>query len=173
MPLFNLTDLHAGLARNQRLLGLDPGTRTIGLALSDVRRVLASPFGTLRRGKLAEAAGAILAIAKREDVGGLVIGLPLQMDGTLGPSAQAARDWTFALTAATGLPAAMWDERLSSAEANRALTAQGANRARRATSVDRMAAAVILQAALDSLRVFPGTMIEEAGAEDAGAEEEA
>ena len=160
MPLFNLTDLHARLARNQRLLGLDPGTRTIGLALSDVRRVLASPFGTIRRGKLADAADAILAIAKREDVGGMVIGLPLQMDGTLGPAAQAARDWTFALTEATGLPAAMWDERLSSAEANRALTAQGANRARRAISVDRMAAAVILQAALDSLRVFPGALLD-------------
>ena len=123
MPLFNLTDLDARLARNQRLLGLDPGTRTIGLALSDVRRVLASPFGTMRRGKLAEAVDAIRAIAKREDVGGLIVGLPLQMDGTLGPAAQAARDW---------------------------------NRARRAASVDRMAAAVILQAALDSLRVFPG-----------------
>ncbi len=156
MPLFNLTDLHARLGRNQRLLGLDPGTRTIGLALSDVRRVLASPFGALRRGKLAEAADAIGAIARREDVGGLLVGLPLQMDGRLGPAAQAARDWTFALTDATGLPAAMWDERLSSAEANRALTAQGANRARRAASVDRMAAAVILQAALDSLRAFPG-----------------
>ncbi len=156
MPLFNLTDLHARLARNQRLLGLDPGSRTIGLALSDVRRVLASPYGSIKRGKLADAAEAVLGLAKREDVGGFVVGLPLQMDGSLGPAAQAARDWTFALMAATNLPAAMWDERLSSAEANRALTAQGANRARRAATVDRMAAAVILQAALDSLRPFPG-----------------
>jgi putative Holliday junction resolvase len=151
MPLFNLADLHANLPRNQRLLGLDPGTKVIGLALSDVRRVLASPFGSIKRGKMAETAEAILAIAKREGVGGLVIGLPLQMDGRLGPAAQAARDWSFALTDATGLPAAMWDERLSSAEANRALTAQGANRARRAATVDRMAASVILQAALDAL----------------------
>ncbi len=156
MPLFNLIDLHARLGRTQRLIGLDPGSRSIGLALSDVRRVLASPYGTIRRGKLAEAATAILAIAGREDVGGLVVGLPLQMDGRLGPAAQAARDWTFALTDATGLPAAMWDERLSSAEANRALSVQGANRARRAATVDRMAAAVILQAALDSLRPLPG-----------------
>ena len=151
MPLFNLTDLHASLPRNQRLIGLDPGTRVIGLALSDVRRVLASPYGSIKRGKLAEAAGVVLAIAKREGVGGLVVGLPLQMDGSLGPAAQAARDWTFALTDATGLPAAMWDARLSSAEANRALTAQGANRARRASTVDRLAATVILQSALDSL----------------------
>ena len=100
----------------------------------------------------------ILAIARREDVGGLVVGLPLQMDGRLGPAAQAARDWTFAIMDATGLPAAMWDERLSSAEANRALSDQGANRARRAASVDRMAATVILQAALDSLRPMPGDL---------------
>jgi len=152
MTLFNLTDLHAQLPRNTRLLGLDPGTRVVGLALSDVRRVLASPFGQMRRGKLADNAAEIMGIAKREGVSGLIVGLPLQMDGTLGPAAQAARDWTFALMAATGLPAAMWDERLSSAEANRALTVQGASRARRASSVDRMAAAVILQAALDSLR---------------------
>ncbi len=156
MPLFNLTDLHARLPRNQRLLGVDPGTRTIGVALSDVRRVLASPYGSIKRGKLAEVAEAILAIAKREDVGGLVVGLPLQMDGRLGPAAQAARDWTFALMDATGLPATMWDERLSSAEANRSLSEQGANRARRAATVDRMAASVILQAALDSLRPMPG-----------------
>ena len=152
MPLFNLADLDAALPRNARLLGLDPGARNIGLALSDVRRVLASPFGTLRRGKMATNAAEIMAIAKREGVGGLLVGLPLQMDGRLGPAAQAARDWTFALTAATGLPAAMWDERLSTAEAERALIAQGASRARRAAVVDRMAAAVVLQAGLDYLR---------------------
>ncbi len=155
MSLFNLTDLNARLGRNQRLLGLDPGTRTIGLALSDVRRVLASPFGTMTRGKLANNAAEIMRIARQEDVGGLVVGLPLQMDGRLGPAAQAARDWTFALCDATGLPAAMWDERLSSAEANRALIAQDVSRAKRAAVVDKMAAAVILQAALDSLHALP------------------
>jgi putative Holliday junction resolvase len=152
MPLFNLTDLHAQLPRNERLIGLDPGTRTVGVALSDVRRVLASPYGSIRRGKLAEMVTPLMAIVERENVGGFVVGLPLQMDGTLGPAGQAARDWTFALVEATGLPAAMWDERLSSAEANRALSQQGANRARRAETVDRMAAAVILQAALDYLQ---------------------
>ena len=151
MSLFNLTELDAALPRNARLLGLDPGARNVGLALSDVRRVLASPFGTLPRGKLADNAAQIMAIARREGVGGLLVGLPLQMDGTLGPAAQAARDWTFALTAATGLPAAMWDERLSTAEATRALIAQGASRAKRAVVIDRMAAAVILQAGLDYL----------------------
>jgi putative Holliday junction resolvase len=152
MSLFNLTELDAALPRNARLLGLDPGARTIGLALSDVRRVLATPFGTLRRGKLADNAAEIVAIAKREGVGGLLVGLPLQMDGRLGPAAQAARDWTFALMDATGLPAAMWDERLSTAEVTRSLIEQGASRAKRAAVVDRMAAAVILQAGLDYLR---------------------
>ena len=158
MPLINLTDLHAQLPRNQRLLGIDLGTRTVGLALSDVRRVLASPFGTLSRGKLADMARAIQGFARQEDIGGLVVGLPLLMDGRLGPAAQAARDWTFAIAAATELPAAMWDERLSSAEANRALSQQLANRARRAATVDRLAAAVFLQAALDSLHAGPASL---------------
>jgi putative Holliday junction resolvase len=152
MSLFNLTDLDASLPRNTRLLGLDPGTRTIGMALSDVRRVLASPYGQMKRGKLADNAAEIMGIAKREGVGGLLVGLPLQMDGTLGPAAQAARDWTFAIMEATGLPAAMWDERLSTAEATRSLIEQGASRAKRARVVDQMAAAVILQAGLDFLR---------------------
>ena len=150
-PLLTVADLHAQLLRNQRLLGIDFGSRSVGLALSDVRRVLASPFGTLPRGKLGGMAGAISGFARQEDIGGLVVGLPLQMDGRLGPAAQAARDWTFAIAAATGLPAAMWDERLSSAEANRTLSMQSASRARRGATVDRLAAAVILQAALDSL----------------------
>ncbi len=155
MPLINLADLHAQLPRNQRLLGIDLGSRSVGLALSDVRRVLASPFGTLPRGKLADMARAITGFARQEEIGGLVVGLPLQMDGRLGPAGQAARDWTFAITSATSLPAAMWDERLSSAEAHRALSMQAANRARRGASVDRLAAAVILQAALDSLQTGP------------------
>ncbi|MBU6498675.1 MAG: Holliday junction resolvase RuvX, partial [Rhodospirillales bacterium] len=115
MPLFNMAELRATLPEGQRLIGLDPGSRIIGVALSDVTLMLASPYGTLARGKLAANAAEILAIARREGAGGLVIGLPLSMDGTLGPAAQAARDWAHALSAATGLPAALWDERLSSA----------------------------------------------------------
>jgi putative Holliday junction resolvase len=113
---------------------------------------LASPYGSIRRGKLRLNAAEICAIALREGAGGMVVGLPLSMDGTVGPAAQAARDWTFALMDATGLPAAMWDERLSTAEVTRSLIAQGASRAKRAAVVDRMAAAVILQAGLDYLR---------------------
>jgi putative Holliday junction resolvase len=153
MAVFNLMDLLASLGRDQRVIGIDPGSRTIGLALSDVRRMLASPYGSLKRGKLRANAAEIAAIAKREGVGGLIVGLPLSMDGSAGPAAQAARDWTFALSGATGLPAAMWDERLSSAAVNRFLINEAdLSRTRRAEAVDRAAAAWMLQAALDAGR---------------------
>ncbi len=150
MTVFNLRELLASLRRDQRVIGIDPGARTIGLALSDVRRRLASPYGKLKRGKLTVNASEIAAIALREGAYGLVVGLPLSMDGTIGPAAQAARDWTHALSAAIGLPAALWDERLSSAAANRLLIGADVSRAKRAQAVDRTAAAWMLQAALDA-----------------------
>ncbi|MBN8891347.1 MAG: crossover junction endodeoxyribonuclease RuvA [Rhodospirillales bacterium 70-18] len=153
MPLFNMTDLRARLAPGQRLLGLDPGSRTIGVALSDVTLLLASPYGSVKRSKLSANAAEIARIARKEGAGGLVVGLPLSLDGTAGPAAQAARDWTHALSAATALPAALWDERLSSAAVNRFLIAEAdMTRRRRAEVVDRMAAAYMLQAALDASR---------------------
>lgn len=153
MPLLTLPALRALLTKDQRLIGIDPGSKTIGLALSDVRLTLASPFGTLKRGKLKTNAAEILAIARKENAGGLVIGHPLSMDGTAGPAAQAASDWGLALAEATGLPAALFDERLSSAAANRFLIAEAdVSRRKRAGSVDRLAAAWMLQAALDASR---------------------
>ena len=153
MPLFNMTDLRAQLDAGERLIGIDPGSRTIGLALSDVLLMLATPHSQMPRGKLAAAAAAIGRLARAEHAGGLVVGLPLSMDGTAGPAAQAARDWTHALSAATGLPAALWDERLSSAAVNRFLIAEAdATRSRRAELVDQMAAAYMLQSALDASR---------------------
>ena len=110
-------------------------------------------MAALRRGKLAANAAEIAAIARREGAGGLVVGLPLSMDGHAGPAAQAARDWAHALSAATGLPAALWDERLSSSAVNRFLIDEAdLSRRRRAELVDRMAAAYMLQAALDASR---------------------
>jgi putative Holliday junction resolvase len=151
MALFNMKDLRAALGRDQRLIGLDPGSRTIGVALSDVRLSLASPYGSLKRSKLKANAIEIGAIARKEGAGGLVVGLPLSMDGSFGPAAQAARDWTFALSEATGLPAALWDERLSSSAVNRFLIGEmDVSRRKRAEAVDRMAAAWMLQAALDA-----------------------
>jgi putative holliday junction resolvase len=150
MALFNLSDLLVSLSGNQRIIGIDPGSKTIGLALSDVRRTLASPYGSLKRGKLTTNATEIATIALKEGAFGLIVGLPLSMDGTAGPAAQAVRDWTHALSSATGLPAALWDERLSSAAINRFLINEAdLTRAKRAEVVDRAAAAWMLQAALD------------------------
>ena len=98
MALFNLRDLRAGMARNQRLIGLDPGSRSIGVALSDVGLSLASPYGVIRRGRLRDNAAEIIAIARKEGAGGLVVGLPLSMDGSVGPAAQSASDWALALS---------------------------------------------------------------------------
>jgi len=150
MAILNMGALRAGLPAGARLLGLDPGARSIGVALSDVTLMLASPHATLRRGKLSANAAEIITIARAQNAAGLVVGLPLSMDGTLGPAAQAARDWSRALSDATMLPAALWDERLSSAAVNRFLISEAdMTRKRRKLVVDRMAAAYMLQAALD------------------------
>jgi putative Holliday junction resolvase len=155
MPLLPLPELRAGLPRHARLIGLDPGTRLIGVALSDVTLTLASPYGSIRRGKLSANAAEVAAIARKEGAGGLVIGLPLGMDGSFGPAAQAAKDWGRALADSAGLPVAFWDERLSSAAVNRAMIEADMTRARRAKAVDAAAAAYTLQAALDATRA-PG-----------------
>ncbi len=153
MALFNMPQLRAALPSGSRLLGIDLGTRTIGLALSDVSLMLASPYGTLKRRKLGAAAVEVGAIVGREGVGGLVGGLPLSLDGSFGPAAQAARDWMRSLSEATGLPAALWDERLSSSAVNRMLIGDlDMTRQRRGQVVDKVAAAYILQAALDASR---------------------
>jgi putative Holliday junction resolvase len=153
MAIINLQELRARLGRHQRLIGLDPGAKRIGVALSDVTLMLASPYGSLKRGRLADNAAEIAAIARKEGAGGLVVGLPLSMDGSMGPAAQAARDWARAISDATGLPVALFDERLSSAAVNRMLIAEAdLSRAKRARAVDRAAAAYMLQAALDASR---------------------
>jgi putative Holliday junction resolvase len=153
MALFNLRDLRSMLTRNQRLIGLDPGSRTIGVALSDVGLTLATPYGAIRRGKLRDNAADIMAIARKEDAGGLVVGLPLSMDGSVGPTAQAARDWALALSEATKLPTALWDERLSTAAVNRFMIGEAdLSRRKRSAAVDRAAAGWMLQAALDASR---------------------
>ena len=152
MTLFNLTELQDSLV-GPRLLGLDPGAKTVGVALSDVSRMIASPYASLKRGKLGAVAAELAAIARKEGAGGLVVGLPLSLDGSFGPAAQAARDWALALSDLLGFPAALWDERLSSAAVNRFLIQEAdLTRARRAQAVDRSAAAYILQGALDAMR---------------------
>lgn len=158
MALFNLTDLRAALPRGMRLIGLDPGAKLVGVALTDVSLTLASPYGALKRGKLAANAAEVAAIARKEGAGGLVVGLPIGMDGSFGPAAQAAKDWGRALAEAAGLPVAFWDERLSSAAVNRAMIEADLTRAKRAKAVDAAAAAYMLQAALDASAPRAGSL---------------
>ncbi len=134
------------------LIGLDLGAKTIGVAACDPRRSLASPLETLPRRKLTGDAERLAAIAAGRDARGFVLGLPRNMDGSEGPAAQAARAFARGLARMTGLPVALWDERLSTVAVQRALIDADASRARRAEVVDRMAAAYILQGAIDRLR---------------------
>lgn len=158
MPLLLLPELRAALPRDARLIGIDPGRRTIGLALSDVLLMLASPYRSIPRGKLAANAAEIRAVADREGAGGLVVGLPLGLDGSFGPAAQAAKDWGMAVSEAVGLPVSLWDERLSSSAVNRMLVEEAdLSRAKRAKAVDAAAAAYMLQSALDATRPPPAS----------------
>ena len=146
-----IIDLAQRLGRSQRLMGIDLGTKTIGLALSDVERRLASPLLTIRRTKFTVDAARLLGEAEKFTVAAFVIGLPLNMDGSEGPRAQSTRAFVRQCAALTSLPFVFWDERLSTAAVTRSLIEQDLSRARRAEVVDRMAAAYILQGALDRL----------------------
>jgi len=147
--ILDLTSLLERLRRDERLLGLDVGTKTIGLALSDVMRQIATPLETIRRVKFKRDAARILELSAYHGVGGLVIGLPMNMDGSEGPRAQSTRAFVRTLAPLTELPVAFWDERLSTAAAERALLEADTSRKRRAELIDNVAAAYILQGALD------------------------
>ncbi len=151
MDFLTLDALLAGLPLRQRLLGLDLGTKTIGLALSDIERRIATPLETIRRAKFQADARHILAVLAKFEIGAMVLGLPLNMDGSEGPRAQATKAFARNLAGLTEIPIVLWDERLSTAAVTRSLVEQGASRARRAALVDRMAAAYILQGAIDRL----------------------
>lgn len=137
---------------NGRLLGLDVGTKTIGLALSDVLRMIASGAHTIRRAKFKDDAGELIAFATRQQVSGLVIGLPLDMIGTSGPRVQATHAFARNLATFTRLPMLLWDERLTTAAAERVLIEADQSRKRRAEVIDKLAATLILQGALDRMR---------------------
>ena len=153
MIVDSMQALAAALAPGERLLGLDLGDKTVGLAVSDPGLTLASPLETIRRKKFTIDAETLLAIVDREGIGGLVLGYPVSMDGTEGPRCQSTRQFARNLDRIRDLPMALWDERLSTAAVERLLTSEAdLSRARRAQVVDKMAAAYILQGALDSLR---------------------
>ncbi len=147
----SVEDLGPRLPAKGRLIGLDLGAKTIGLALSDVERRLASPLKTLARGGFRKDADALVALFAEFAVAAVVIGLPLDLEGRDGPRAQSTRAFARNLATRTDLPIAYWDERFSTAVVTRALIENDVSRAKRAKVVDKMAAAYILQGALDRL----------------------
>jgi len=138
------------------LLGIDPGEKTIGIAICDAGRRIASPLGGLKKAKFKENGPALAKLCVDNAVSGLVIGYPLNMDGSIGPKAQAARAFARNLAGLIDLPILLWDERLSTVAVTRTLIEADASRARRAAVVDKMAAAYILQGALDRLAQMRG-----------------
>lgn len=144
-------ELKQALKPNERLLGLDLGEKTIGLALSDIRLIVATPMETLRRSKFTTDAATLKGLIDKHGVGGLVIGLPINMNGTEGPAAQSARAFARNFGNKHPLPMVFWDERLSTAAVTRTLLEADASRQRRSEVVDKMAAAYILQGLLDRL----------------------
>ncbi len=152
MSVVSLPQLKAGLGPGQCLLGLDLGSKTIGIAVADPAGVIASPLTTIRRTKFTKDAVALRAIVDERQAGGLVLGLPISMDGSEGPRCQATRQFAENLLGIFEIPIAFWDERLSTAAIERLLINEAdMNRKRRAEVIDKMAAAYILQGALDSL----------------------
>ncbi|MRX51234.1 Holliday junction resolvase RuvX [Paracoccus sp. S-4012] len=133
------------------LIGLDLGTKTIGVAVSDGLRRVASPLKTLKRVKFTADAAAVLALIEERGLAGIVLGLPLNMDGSEGPRAQSTRAFARNLERLTALPIAFWDERLSTVAAERAMLEADLSRARRAVAIDAVAAGYILQGMLDRL----------------------
>jgi putative holliday junction resolvase len=151
MPICNPTDLKAFLKPGERLLGLDVGTKTIGMALSDTRLVIATPFDTIRRTRFRDDLVRIRQEVAKHGVGGIVVGLPLVLAGGEGPRAQGVRQFAKNLLAQLDLPLTFWDERLSTAAVERGMIEADITRKRRAQIVDRAAAAYILQGLLDRL----------------------
>lgn len=149
--IVDLATLHIRLTPGSRLLGLDLGEKNIGVALSDTRLTVASPLTARKRTRFAEDFAALVALMTEHDAGGLVVGLPLNMNGTEGPSAQSARAFARNFAARSQLPVLLWDERLSTAAVTRTLLDADASRKRRAQLVDKMAAAWLLQGVLDAL----------------------
>ncbi|WP_216665286.1 Holliday junction resolvase RuvX [Pseudoruegeria sp. HB172150] len=147
-----MADFAAALPLARAIAGLDLGTKTIGVAVSDVFLSVATPLETIKRKKFTEDAARLLQIIENRNLGGLVLGLPVNMDGTEGPRSQSTRAFARNLERLTDLPITFWDERLSTVAAERALLEADTSRRRRAEVIDHVAAGFILQGVLDRLR---------------------
>jgi putative Holliday junction resolvase len=152
MPLLDLPAFAAALPPRAAVMGLDPGEKRIGVAVSDTTLLIASSIDTITRGKFADDAAAILKLYDARQCGGFVVGLPLNMDGSSGPSAQSARAFARNMLTKRDVPLLLWDERLSTAAVTRTLIEGDASRRRRGEVVDKMAAAYMLQGALDAMQ---------------------
>ncbi|MFK5980153.1 MAG: Holliday junction resolvase RuvX [Rhizobiaceae bacterium] len=152
--LIDITELPACHKMGQRLFGLDLGSKTIGIALSDGRLRIASSYQTLRRTKFKQDAETLLTLVEKEDVIGFVIGLPLNMDGSEGPRVQATRAFIRNMGVLCDLPFVFWDERLSTVAVERVMIEADLSRKKRAEKIDAAAATFILQGALDRLSVL-------------------
>ncbi len=152
MPIRNPADLLPALARGQRLMGLDVGEKTIGVAVSDTTFTIATPVETLKRGKFTADAERLKKLVAERNAGGFVVGLPINMDGSEGPRCQSVRAFANNLLGKLDLPLAFWDERLSTAAVTRTMLEADLSRGRRAELVDKLAAAYILQGFLDHLK---------------------
>ncbi|MBM3548454.1 MAG: Holliday junction resolvase RuvX [Alphaproteobacteria bacterium] len=152
MAIRNISELKSLIRPGDRLLGLDLGTKTIGLAIADATHSIATPLDTIRRIKFTKDIEALFKVVDGRQVGALVLGLPLNMDGSEGPRCQSVRQFATNLMAKREIEIAFWDERLSTAAVTRTLLDADASRKRRGELVDKMAAAYILQGALDAMR---------------------
>ena len=146
-----IEDFAAALPPNRAIAGLDLGDKTIGVALSDLRRQVATPLEVIRREKFTIDAGRLLALLEARGAAGIVLGLPLNMDGSTGPRVQATQAFARNLSRLTALPICYWDERLSTVAAERALLEADTSRKRRKEVIDQVAAGYILQGALDRM----------------------
>lgn len=152
LPLLSLPEFAAALPTRASILGIDPGEKRIGVAVSDLTRLIASSLKTISRTKFLADAEAILKLYDARQCAGMVIGLPLNMDGSSGPAAQSARAFARNLLAKRDMPLLLWDERLSTAAVTRTLIEGDTSRRRRGEVVDKMAAAYMLQGALDAMQ---------------------
>ena len=150
--IIEISDVKALHTRNMRLMGLDLGTKTIGIAISDVRLTIATARETLQRRKFTLDAEYLIAMANKEDIFAFVLGLPLNMDGSEGPRVQATRAFVRSMANLTDMPFVLWDERLSTVAAEEAMIAADVSRKKRSEKIDAVAAAFILQGALDRLQ---------------------
>lgn len=151
MILAEIADFLAVLPPGRAICGLDLGDKTIGVAVSDLRRTISTPIHVIRRTKFTEDAAVLLAILTERNIAGIILGLPLNMDGSEGPRVQSTRAFARNLIRLTELPITFWDERLSTVAAERALLEADTSRKRRKEVIDQVAAGYILQGALDRM----------------------